>query len=912
MKRICSFIAVLAILISGLGITAAAQTQTVFPLVPGVDLINIRRSVAAGDQNIHIVKADLNNSNLALKLLHSDNGVNTLENVQNLANANHAIAAINADFFAWGAQSGTGSPAGYNVSDGELLSTPSVDERLASLAFDENGTPVLAYFQQYITVTTPRGESMQVKHINKFDPMDGIVLYTRAWNEYSLGEGGNMIEVVVENDIVTDIRIGQPPVAIPENGYVLAGLADVTNFLNETIHMGDQLQLDVTITPNINPQLAIGGGTILVTEGQEAAIEHGPSGRNPRSAIGTDATGKIIYLVAVDGRGYGNSIGMTLPELRSFLIELGVYNAINLDGGGSTQMMVRKAGETQTSAANYPSQNPYRKVTNAAAIVPLGEQGKFYTITPVVDNPNMFLGTGLFIDVAAYDELFYPYSVNLADVELSVSGIGGTIENNVFYPSETGTAVIEARYEGKAGSIQVQVLDAPVQLKLDQQEIRCGIGESVGLNLVGIDAAGNEIYINPGYIDVSVTGNIAQKTPGGITGLTQGIGVVRFQVGSAVLEVNINVGNATRPAVSAGKNVVDTFEGDNGTAVPYPENVPCAYKITEEQQQTGYASGKLWYDFTTAVDAVRSAAVQFTVPKTVEQPSTIGVWTYASADNGQWLRLMLTDANGEVQRLTLADTVDWNGWKKVELDLPRYLAYPVQITRLYLVQADQSIQSKGAVYFDDLSITPLPQAPVFEFSDEIRGTQSVEPVMVTAGVKEENNFLNAISQSRLNQYLEQGEKSLNLNGNNTAASNAIERKAPSKTQTEAATVFQIPNNEQGIEAVNSETWSLLVPEEITTPAVILAMDQEPVFPDETEQNRWQEFLDALAEKNTTVFVVWSGDASSVRLEGAARYISLGHKIPSLLSAVNSTEVLSVYVKDGAVKYDVETFEYWHR
>ena len=122
---------------------------------------------------------------------------------------------------------------------------------------------------------------------------------------------------------------------------------------------------------------------------------------------------------------------------------------------------------------------------------------------------------------------------------------------------------------------------------------------------------------------------------------------------------------------------------------------------------------------------------------------------------------MLTDANGEMQRLTLADTVDWNGWKKVELDLPRYLAYPVQITRLYLVQADESIQSKGAVYFDDLSITPLPQAPVFEFTDEIRGTQSVEPVMVTAGVKEENNFLNAISQSRLNQYLAQGEKSIN-------------------------------------------------------------------------------------------------------------------------------------------------------
>jgi hypothetical protein len=60
--------------------------------------------------------------------------------------------------------------------------------------------------------------------------------------------------------------------------------------------------------------------------------------RHPRSAIGFDED--RIWIVAVDGRREGYSDGMTLPELARLFEALGAREALNLDGGGSTVMVV--------------------------------------------------------------------------------------------------------------------------------------------------------------------------------------------------------------------------------------------------------------------------------------------------------------------------------------------------------------------------------------------------------------------------------------------------------------------------------------------------------------------------------------------------------------------------------------------
>lgn len=59
--------------------------------------------------------------------------------------------------------------------------------------------------------------------------------------------------------------------------------------------------------------------------------------REPRTAIGQ--IGPLHYVIIVaDGRQDGYSIGMTLPELQELFVRYGAHTAMNLDGGGSTEL----------------------------------------------------------------------------------------------------------------------------------------------------------------------------------------------------------------------------------------------------------------------------------------------------------------------------------------------------------------------------------------------------------------------------------------------------------------------------------------------------------------------------------------------------------------------------------------------
>lgn len=94
------------------------------------------------------------------------------------------------------------------------------------------------------------------------------------------------------------------------------------------------------------PREAVGGGPMLVKDGMNVAQENywkeafdggGIAGlsRQPRTAIGATADGKLILLVC-DGRNMRGSAGFTLAELADKMISYGAVNAINLDGGGSS------------------------------------------------------------------------------------------------------------------------------------------------------------------------------------------------------------------------------------------------------------------------------------------------------------------------------------------------------------------------------------------------------------------------------------------------------------------------------------------------------------------------------------------------------------------------------------------------
>jgi len=90
----------------------------------------------------------------------------------------------------------------------------------------------------------------------------------------------------------------------------------------------------------------------VVREGAVVAAAGGP--QHPRTAIGTDRTGTVLWLVVVDGRQAKYSEGMTLNELGGVMQGLGCWNAINMDGGGSSIMGLADA-DGQLRVVNRPS-----------------------------------------------------------------------------------------------------------------------------------------------------------------------------------------------------------------------------------------------------------------------------------------------------------------------------------------------------------------------------------------------------------------------------------------------------------------------------------------------------------------------------------------------------------------------------
>lgn len=78
--------------------------------------------------------------------------------------------------------------------------------------------------------------------------------------------------------------------------------------------------------------------------------------RHPRTAVGFDPGGGILWLVVVDGRQLPRSTGMSLPELAELFLALGVAEALNLDGGGSSVMTV--AGEMVSRPSDAAGERP--------------------------------------------------------------------------------------------------------------------------------------------------------------------------------------------------------------------------------------------------------------------------------------------------------------------------------------------------------------------------------------------------------------------------------------------------------------------------------------------------------------------------------------------------------------------------
>lgn len=326
----------------------------------GVRYGHQRRGLTAGPLIINYLEINLNDPEIEVHALLGQDKIFGREYVSEMAKRGQAMAAVNGAYFA-----PDGRPLGLVMLNGELISEPYAKRTAIGIGPQK---AVIGQVDFAGKVRLPNGDNFAITGMNRARLQDDLIVYTPFYGEATRTNVYGL-DVVVEDDRVVEIVEGST--GIPLNGYVLSGHGKSRDLLKE-LSVGDQVQLKLELTPDWREEgieHMIGGGPRLVRDGQiyitsqeERFQRDVADSRAPRTALGVTETGRLL-LVTVNGRQPGISVGMTLEELAQLMIDLGAHQAMNLDGGGSTTMVIRDM------VLNLPSDGIERPVSNGLLIV---------------------------------------------------------------------------------------------------------------------------------------------------------------------------------------------------------------------------------------------------------------------------------------------------------------------------------------------------------------------------------------------------------------------------------------------------------------------------------------------------------------------------------------------------------------
>lgn len=915
MKKTLSILSIiLSVIFASTSVNAdrILQTKTEKTIARGVTLTIDKIFTDSGWQKCYVVTVDLTDPSIALTSLFDGRGISFLKNISNMAKEeSDVVAAINADFFNWASESGRGSPLGLTYKDGVLVSSPSHDG-LPSIVFTENNEAVFAAFQMNLEIIAPNGIRCRVLHVNKFHPMESVVMYTPDWGTTSPGSQNGVVELVAQNGKVIEIRQDMPPTPIPENGFVLATSININRYFVDNFKVGDDIKLDMTLTPNVeNIKTAVGGGTLLVENGKVANFTLNIAGSNPRSAIGIDKSGKKLYLVAVDGR-FSNTPGFTQTELANYLISIGVYNALNFDGGGSTTLVAKTYDDNELKTINTPSGGSQRAVATGFAVKSLGNDGvpAYLEIKPSSDN--VFLGEYVELWSFAYDQYWKPAYLENPTYEFAADD-GGKFEGNRYYPKLPGIRTITVGCNGLYSTIKIRALEKVSEIFIYPDSFTIKKNESVNLNIWAKDEDGFGASISNDKVIWKVSNSNAAVQNGKITATSDGSFTVSASINNLVAYANANSSGAVNQ--NYGFETSASFYG-------YPSYVKGSYKLSSENVKSGNYAGELYFDFTSEGNDTQAAHVSFGHDIPLGDAKKIGIWVSATSDNSHWLRAQLDTAAGSVLRITLADKVNWDGYKYLEADIPEE-ARNGYLTKIYLVQNDNTIKNSGKIYLDDLrligaSVPTVNNSPFYDrFNHTDIDSSNAEALYFIPSKLAPYTLLNNLVNNEI-EKIARNKNGFVIGKNKVGSLSGINNFG---TLEKNNTLFVTVNNTGGgIRAADSTQWHNLVNTCQTTSSknvvIILNDGLESGFTDKEEYALLCSYLEEQLYKNgKNVFLVSVGNESKVNVQNGIRYITI-NKTPaintsSFFADVKNACYLKITTSGDSLRYDILPITGWN-
>ncbi|MGI6776816.1 MAG: phosphodiester glycosidase family protein [Acetivibrionales bacterium] len=903
-------ILIMSFLIYPFNSVVRAQSRTIYErsskqiISSGAILENIVKFTDKGWLNINILRVDLSNRYIEVDSLSNTSSLQKLTTVKNLLHNRNAIAGVNASFFNPTGE-GNGYPDGPIVESGEIISAYGEYNRygdtMASFSIDDMGEVLYSYWKTDISIIAPNGESISVNQYNKPSRLQysDYTVLDRRWSEKSIGvqkTWPDIIEVVVEDGKISEIRQSEPAVNIPVDGYVIVTRLANAAFILDNFKIGDRVELDIRTDPDWEDmEMAVTGSSILVKDGRIpdkfsydiASV----SKANPRTVIGSSRDGKELFLVTVDGR-QNSSIGMTQREMADFMLRIGAYNALNFDGGGSTTMVARTPGTSSLEVVNSPSDGSERIVSTAVGIFSVAPPSSLEGLIIEADDENVFSGTSRKLTVRGYDRYFNPIEIDPDEIEWDVSGVSGKVKDSVFYPKSAGKAKITASIGNKSGSIIINSLSSPVELVLSEKVLKMSKNQSRTLSVTGKDKNGYSAIIYPEDVSWSESGNIGRFDSHRFTATSEGTGYISASLGGTYAYCAVSVS-------SKAVTFTDNFESSNGSFLSYPSTVNGAYELSDEQKRSGNLSGKLTYDFSANTEVTRAAYLVFANNGVALEPSTtkIGLWVYNTHINTNWLRAEIYDTQGNKHLVNLAGGMDWTGWKYIETSIDNTSFTPSRLTRIYLVQF-HPVEDSGTIYLDDMVITasgfpsvgtvkiPEDTKPIDEAYQSIvyqESSDSFRFAVFGESHEPENPLENLLSiklADKINNYIEAAA----FVGNSAHSISASLEKPFVATGTGYkyfdimdSRFIQLDTSKKGLRTSNINQWHWLLDQLDAYRGrnlFIFLSDSPDSFTDDLEGKLFKETLTQyVEEKNKNVWVFYKGSKNESYMERGVKYIT---------------------------------------
>ncbi|MBQ9092341.1 MAG: phosphodiester glycosidase family protein [Anaerotignum sp.] len=574
--------------------TAYAATQyemkTEKTVTRGVTYEKSSRMTDAGVQNVHVMKVDLTESTLEIREVESKGNYGLKETVKKMLTDNGAVAGVNADFF--GLSGSYSAPFGPVVKDGEVVSAGTTlnksEGQYAAFFMDEDGNPFFDYF----TMTAKFGNEkkmLELAGLNKFASLVFPAYLDRnAMNTTSSLDQRfeKLVKFVVEDDEITYISNEGETVTVPEDGYVIVMSADYRKNAAPMFEVGDPVVLDINSSVDLDEmETAFGGGGKLLVYGKIVeANSKVATGRQPRTAFGVSRDGNTAIFMVVDGRG--DSIGATHWELGLLMQEYGAYEAMHLDGGGSSTMVAKTAEDKTLTVQNEVSEGSERKVINAVGIFQNAKQGKIEEIRIQPSATRTLAGREITFTVYGLDQYYNRIEIPAANVQMEALGVNGTWDGYIFTPSTTGTFTVTATYNGM-GAYHVGAVSSKVaRLKPANDSIKLNVGDVATIAMTAYDEDGF-MYWASTSTKYSV-GNPAVGTmkDNVFTAKAKGSTNIRCEKDGAIAYITVTVGGAEtakKPEVAAAKDVLNqTVTKKNDGAYYFNVAGKIAYTGTEK------------------------------------------------------------------------------------------------------------------------------------------------------------------------------------------------------------------------------------------------------------------------------------------------------------------------------------------